>query len=245
MLRAAALIVLTACVAAPGQPAPPTTLKDAEAQAAEKHKAFAASALAVVASGDPVEGFLAVDRALDLDPANTELMNARRSLEDRAVEVGLKRAGTLRATGRLSSAIELLGPLAAATGNPRVAEAARSARGELDARRAELLGQPGAPAAQAEGEHGIDPLERVDRRELDRRFEDVFRRLEALDRRIELLAAGQFKGGAAEPQIDVANRRAEDLRRDLERSLGDLRREVDSLNREIQSVRRELDRVRR
>ncbi len=245
MLRAAALIVLTACAAARGQAAPPTTLKDAEAQAAEKHKAAATSALAVVASGDPVEGFLAVDRALELDPTNTELMSARRSLEDRAVEVGMKRAATLRATGRLSSAIELLGPLAAATGDPRVAEAAKSARAELDARRAELLGRPGAAAPEAEGEHGIDPLERVDKRELDRRFENVLRRLDALDRRIELLAPGQFKGGAAEPQIDVLQRRAEETRRDLERMIGDVRREIDALSRDVQSLRRDVDRNRR
>lgn len=247
MVRAAAmaLITLTLGAASPGQPALPATLKDAEAQAAEKHRAAAASALAVVASGDPVEGFLAVDRALDLDPTNTELLNARRSLEDRAVEVGVKRAGTLRATGRLSSAIELLGQLSAATGNPRVAEAARSARAELDARRAELLGRPGAPAAQAEGEHGVDPLERVDKRELDRRFEDVFRRLDALERRIELLAAGQFKGGAAEPQIDVLQRRMDETRRDVERITGDVRREIDALSRDVQSLRRDVDRIRR
>ena len=218
------------------EPTTPASLQDALAQAQRARATAAQRALASVASGDPVDGFLAVDAALELDPTNAELTAAKKTLEAHAVEAGVSRAARLRASGRLSQALELLGHLAIATDDARVQAALKEARADLEARRAE---------AGHEGEQGVDPGERVDKRELDRRMEDVSRRLEAMGREIDRLRGGQFKGGAAEPQIDVLQRRMDETRRDVERMIGDVRREIDSLSRDVQSLRRDVDRIRR
>lgn len=226
------------------RPGPPMTLQDALERAERSRTESSRRALSEVASGDPVQGFLAVDSALESDPTNAELIAAKRALEARAVEVGLVRAARMRAVGNLSQAIEILGVLSVASEDERIKAALNDAKAEQASRRsAALADRP--RMTDRDGEPGVDPGERVDKRELDRRLDDVARRLEAMSREIDRLKASQFKGGAAEPQADVLTRRFDEMRRDLDRVQLEIRREVDALSREVQSLRRDVDRVRR
>lgn len=264
MARAKAAQDTTSPPAAAQAPAPPdaadASLDDAMREGEARRKAARAAALQAAAQGDPLDAYLALDRALELAPADAELLAAKKKLAEGAVSGALQRAGRLAGEGDIRAAVRLLAQMRLATDDARIAIAWKDARAERDAlERAGRLPPEPAPDAGNDaapntardrlGPTGVPPPVLDDGRamqgELDRdAFREVEQRIRELESRLNRVSTPPKEDARAEPAVEFLDRKIDETKRDLERQINDLRREVLRLARDVDSARREVDRLR-
>ncbi len=237
---------------APGQEE--QSLEEAMRIGEQRRVAAREAALRMLESGDPLDAFLALDRAMELAPADAELLRAKKKIETDAVNAGLRRAARMGGEGDIEGAYRLLGALRIASDDERLPIAWRQAKAEFDEAVAKgtikpRAEQPAPDAAPGAGpgsgpeltSRGPEPLPVRGDPESVRELQATVREL---TRRLDRLSTSPTVAGKAEPAVDSLERRFDEAQRNTDRLILELRRDVDQITREMNSLRREVDRVR-